>query len=325
MTAPIADIEAVRQGDPAGAARGRRSHRRAGRGRVAAAGLVARRGAHASGAQRRRRARDRARPRRAARSACSIPGGAEQRAAGIAAGRGVGAAALLADLRRSCDALMEVVDAAARRRVGARRRARSPAQRTQRGWVWSRWREVEVHHVDLGLGYSPSEWPVAFVTRGLDEAFAELPDRADRGALPGDASFRVEATDHDRAWVVHDRRATRSTSSATTAPSCPSTAPSPVGAATCSPGSTAATPAAPASPRRRPHRPPPPRMVPRSLTLNHPTRARNSQPRVRPPTLEYVAVKGCGGRGPCRPCRRGSCRSPGPWPSARSLAPMPPG
>ena len=35
------------------------------------------------------------------------PGGAEQRAAGIAAGRGVNAAALLADLRRSCDALME--------------------------------------------------------------------------------------------------------------------------------------------------------------------------------------------------------------------------
>ena len=40
------------------------------------------------------------------------------------------------------------------------------------------------------------------MTRGLDEAFAELPDRADRGARPLDASFRLEATDHDRAWVV---------------------------------------------------------------------------------------------------------------------------
>ena len=93
------------------------------------------------------------------------PGGAEQRAAEIAAGRGARAAALLADLRRSCDALMEAWhhvpddawDCPGRSLTG---------QRTQREWVWSRWREVEVHHVDLGLGYSPSEWPVAFVRAG---------------------------------------------------------------------------------------------------------------------------------------------------------------
>src|ERR1700674_4954534 len=35
------------------------------------------------------------------------PGGQHQRAEGIAAGRGAPAAALVADLRRSCDALME--------------------------------------------------------------------------------------------------------------------------------------------------------------------------------------------------------------------------
>ena len=130
------------------------------------------------------------------------PGGAEQRAAGIAAGRGVSAATLLADLRKSCDGLMEAWmqlpedgwDLTGRGLNG---------QRTQRGWVWSRWREVEVHHVDLGLGYSPAEWPVAFVTRGLEYAFDELPARADRRKLPPDVSIRVEATDHDHAWVVH--------------------------------------------------------------------------------------------------------------------------
>ena len=131
------------------------------------------------------------------------PGGLEQRAAGIAAGRGVNAAALLADLRRSCDALMEAWtqlpdeawDGIGRSLTG---------QRTQREWVWSRWREVEVHHVDLGLGYSAAEWPVAFVTRGLDDAFADLPHRAtDRRRIPSDVSFRIEATDHDRAWTVH--------------------------------------------------------------------------------------------------------------------------
>src|SRR5262249_13144243 len=75
-------------------------------------------------------------------------------------------------------------------------------ERTQREWVWSRWREVEVHHVDLGLGYAPSEWPVAFVTRGLGDALRELPARGSH-SVPANASVRLEATDHDRAWIVH--------------------------------------------------------------------------------------------------------------------------
>jgi len=130
------------------------------------------------------------------------PGGAEQRRAGIAAGRDERAAPLLADLRRSCDALMEAwteVPADAWDGIGLS----LTGQRTQREWVWSRWREVEVHHVDLGLGYSAAEWPVGFVTRGLEEALGELPDRAGQGhRLPAGSRFRIEATDHDRAWLV---------------------------------------------------------------------------------------------------------------------------
>jgi maleylpyruvate isomerase len=129
------------------------------------------------------------------------PGGAEQRSAGIAAGRGTSAATLLADLRKSCDGLMEAwlqLPDDAWERVGLS----LTGERTMRGWVWSRWREVEVHHVDLGLGYAPSEWPIAFVTRGLDEAFDELPERALPGAAPANARVRVEATDHDRTWLV---------------------------------------------------------------------------------------------------------------------------
>jgi maleylpyruvate isomerase len=129
------------------------------------------------------------------------PGGREQRAAGIAAGRGVGAAALLADLRRSCDALMEAWTQLADDawdRVGRSLNG----ERTQRDWVWARWREVEVHHIDLGLGYAASEWPVAFVTRGLAEALDELPARAAPGRPPAHANVRLEATDHDRTWMV---------------------------------------------------------------------------------------------------------------------------
>ncbi len=133
------------------------------------------------------------------------PGGAEQRNAEIAAGRGDRAAALLADLRRSCDGLMEAwhkLPDDAWHRIGLS----LIGERTQRAWVWTRWREIEVHHVDLGLDYSPSDWPVAFAVRGLDDAFADLPNRAKRNRMPVDSDIRIEATDHDRAWVVrvHD-------------------------------------------------------------------------------------------------------------------------
>ena len=104
------------------------------------------------------------------------PGGAQQRLAGIAAGRDERAAQLLADLRRSCDALMEAwmeVPDDGWDAIGLS----LGGPRTQREWVWSRWREVEVHHVDLGLGYSAADWPVGFVTRGLADALDELPVR----------------------------------------------------------------------------------------------------------------------------------------------------
>ena len=104
------------------------------------------------------------------------PGGAQQRRAGIAAGRGVGAAPLLADLRRSCDALMEAwmqLPDDAWERFGASLTGR----RTQREWVWARWREVEVHHVDLGLGYAPTDWPEDLARRWLGDLLPDLPDR----------------------------------------------------------------------------------------------------------------------------------------------------
>jgi maleylpyruvate isomerase len=41
----------------------------------------------------------------------------------------------------------------------------------------SRWREVEVHHVDLGLGYLYSDWPEGFVSADLPFALERLPGR----------------------------------------------------------------------------------------------------------------------------------------------------
>ena len=39
----------------------------------------------------------------------------------------------------------------------------------------SRWREVEVHHYDLGLGYGVSDWPAEFVSVDLPHALDRLP------------------------------------------------------------------------------------------------------------------------------------------------------
>jgi len=83
----------------------------------------------------------------------------QARAAGIAAGRGASADALRADLREAHDRLVRAWDALspeAWERVGS-----APVTRTMREFVWVRRREVEVHHVDLDLGYEPSDWPVA--------------------------------------------------------------------------------------------------------------------------------------------------------------------
>lgn len=52
--------------------------------------------------------------------------------------------------------------------------------------VFHRWREVELHHVDLGLGYGPADWPDAYVALELPVALAKLPPRlgaGDRRAL----------------------------------------------------------------------------------------------------------------------------------------------
>jgi maleylpyruvate isomerase len=45
--------------------------------------------------------------------------------------------------------------------------------------MWSRLREVEIHHVDLGAGYGPADWPDAFsvrLARWLATGFAARPD-----------------------------------------------------------------------------------------------------------------------------------------------------
>ncbi len=45
------------------------------------------------------------------------------------------------------------------------------------------WRNVEVHHVDLDIGYTATNWPPDFVEGELAKRLRSLPDRADHAEL----------------------------------------------------------------------------------------------------------------------------------------------
>jgi maleylpyruvate isomerase len=132
----------------------------------------------------------------AGRVADQYEGGLQGRAAAIAAGAGRPAADLVADLTRAIDDLDATwgripleVWATGHGRMGNGELcpcAEMPARR---------WREVEIHRVDLGLG-APADWPDAYVDMELPKALAQLPDRLsppDRAALLAWLVGRVEA------------------------------------------------------------------------------------------------------------------------------------
>jgi maleylpyruvate isomerase len=129
------------------------------------------------------------------------PGGAAGRAADIAAGRGRPAGEVLPDLRRSIDALYDTWQRLPADRWDAVGRTIA-GERTIAATVTVRLREVEIHHVDLDVGYAPADWPIAFVARELDEAIRTLPNRAVPGRPQLDARYRIEAVDHGRSWMV---------------------------------------------------------------------------------------------------------------------------
>ncbi|MBV9486439.1 MAG: maleylpyruvate isomerase family mycothiol-dependent enzyme, partial [Frankiaceae bacterium] len=108
-------------------------------------------------------------------------GGHEERTAAIEAGARRSATDLIGDIVASCTSLDHTYDemtAAAWDSHG----------RNAGGEVWPcaampfhRWREVELHHVDLGLGYRPSDWPDDYVERELAISLRLLPERLDEG------------------------------------------------------------------------------------------------------------------------------------------------
>jgi maleylpyruvate isomerase len=121
------------------------------------------------------------------------PGGGTGRAADIEAGARRPADEALADLVRADDAVDRAFAAADddlwARTVRLGGGTTGPAGRL----VFRRWREVEAHHVDLGLGYEWSDWPDELVARWLPSLLTELPQRAGGHALVAWATGRGPA------------------------------------------------------------------------------------------------------------------------------------
>ena len=59
--------------------------------------------------------------------------------------------------------------------------------------VWGRWRELEIHHVDLTCGYLPESWPHEFVDALFSQVILDLPTR-----LTNDLSLTLSVVDESQ-------------------------------------------------------------------------------------------------------------------------------
>jgi maleylpyruvate isomerase len=126
------------------------------------------------------------------------PGGMAQRTGDIEAGAARTATALLADLRGACARLDQVwTDTDDQAWALGQGRTGTADEVSLAELVFRRWREVEVHHADLGLGFGWPDWSDAYVDLELDRAAARLVHR-----LPAGVALRLEPTDRVGAWIV---------------------------------------------------------------------------------------------------------------------------
>jgi len=111
-------------------------------------------------------------------SAPQYPGGTDQRNEEIEAGARRNATAIVADVRSASRRLDDAFAAATPLAWSGRGLAPEglPAPLIAR-LPLRRLREVELHHVDLGLGYEPEDWPEEFVALVLPEELARVPAR----------------------------------------------------------------------------------------------------------------------------------------------------
>lgn len=130
-------------------------------------------------------------------AAQQYPGGPNQRARDIEAGAGRSANELYADLQTAVGRLEDNWVALSDDAWREGQALQGEVVRSMPELVYRRWREVEVHHVDLGLSYHQAGWPSAFVDREMEALMAGLQRR-----LPPGTSLNLEAVDTGEHWAV---------------------------------------------------------------------------------------------------------------------------
>jgi maleylpyruvate isomerase len=123
--------------------------------------------------------------------AAQYPGGDAQRDSDIEAGAARPARLILSDVRTATGQIEDVW-----RRMPADAWSRPTAARSgpRPAWtsVWARWRESEIHHVDLAAGYAHGHWPAEFVDLLLPRVIPTLAARLD-----GEITVQIQTTDRD--------------------------------------------------------------------------------------------------------------------------------
>jgi maleylpyruvate isomerase len=110
-------------------------------------------------------------------------GGASGRASEIEAAAGRSAVDLVADVRSWSDRLDGTFGSLPDDCWGRPVRSVGGGEHPVAQLPFRRWREVEVHLVDLDIGIGPADWSQALVDRALPGLIEGLPARADQRAL----------------------------------------------------------------------------------------------------------------------------------------------
>jgi maleylpyruvate isomerase len=132
------------------------------------------------------------------------PGGDAQRDAEIASGAGMPASRLIADLASTCAHLEGVIDHLPDRAWEATvetRRGPVPVREV----VLQRWLDVEVHHIDLEIGYSRHKWPEALVDEYLPGMIRLMPAlrRRSDADISISGSWHFHRIDAPGEWTVY--------------------------------------------------------------------------------------------------------------------------
>jgi maleylpyruvate isomerase len=125
--------------------------------------------------------------------------GEDERAADIETAAKVGPAELVDEVAASADRLDRTWSAMTPldwQTEAVTRTGPQPARRL----IGARWREVEIHRVDLDEGYGPGDWPASFVAPLLPSLLD--PERLGPRLPPG-LTVEVVNTDSGQRWIVY--------------------------------------------------------------------------------------------------------------------------